>query len=448
MAEMAPAAGGQAQEAVAETYERIAADGATGIFIELVDRSSAMTMAAAVDAAVAAGAPLPLAGRTLAVKGNIDVAGHRTTAGCPAYGTVAEYSAPVVRALEAAGAVVVAIANLDQFATGLVGTRSPHGVCPNAHWPGLVSGGSSSGSAVAVARGLVDLALGTDTAGSGRVPAAANGIVGMKPTRGRLSTVGVVPACRSLDCVSTFATSVDGAARAADVAAGYDPADPWSTPVPVRHVGPNRPLRIGIPTASALTFDSDPEGPARFADAVATVLGALEGEPVAIDLEPFLAACSLLYGGAFVAERYAAVGAFVDDHRDEVDPVVGAIISAAGRVPAWHLARDLEALARFRRASEQAWAAADVLMVPSVPRLPTLAEVAADPIGPNAVLGTYTNFVNLLDLCAVTLPVEEPRPSRPPFSVTLLAPAWSDALAVDAARRISARDSAASLRTR
>ena len=200
---------GTAVDAVDAAFDRIAADGSTGIFIEIVDRSRALAAAAVVDAAVAAGEERPLAGQTLAVKGNIDVAGHRTTAGCPSYGSIPRQSAAVVQALEAAGAVVVGITNLDQFATGLVGTRSPYGACPNAHWPALVSGGSSSGSAVAVARGLVDLALGTDTAGSGRVPAAANAIVGVKPTPGRLSTRGVVPACRSLDCVSTFGRTVD-----------------------------------------------------------------------------------------------------------------------------------------------------------------------------------------------------------------------------------------------
>jgi allophanate hydrolase len=426
----------RAAEAVAAALERIDVDGEAGVFIEVVDRSRALAAAAVVDAAVAAGEALPLAGRTLAVKGNIDVAGHRTTAGCPSYGVVPAESAPVVEALEAAGAVVVGITNLDQFATGLVGTRSPHGACPNAHWPDLVSGGSSSGSAVAVARGLVDLALGTDTAGSGRVPAAANGIVGVKPTPGRLSTRGVVPACRSLDCVSTFARSVDAAVLAADLAAGYDPRDPWSA-VPCTRPPLEGPVRVGVPSPAALDYDGDPSGPPRFAEAVANLLESIAAEPSAIDLDPFLAAGRLLYGGAFVAERYAAVGSFLDTDRADVDPVVRDIIQGAANVPAWQLARDRDSLARLRRATEATWRAADVIAVPTVPRIPRAAEVRADPVGPNAVLGTYTTFANLLGLCALTLPTEPFGADRPPFSVTLIGPPWADALLAGVARRLS-----------
>ena len=405
-----------------------------------MEPGAALAAASEVDARVAQGEALPLAGRTLAVKGNIDVAGLPTTAGCPAFAHEPARSAAVVRSLTAAGAVVMGTTNLDQFATGLVGTRSPYGVCPNAHWDGLVSGGSSSGSAVAVAAGLVDLSLGTDTAGSGRVPAAANGIVGIKPTRGMLSTAGVVPACASIDCVSVFARTVDLAATAVAVAAGTDDDDPWSRPAPPPDTGgPRGAVRVGVPHADSLTFDGDRAGAGRFAAAVDGLLGATGGVEVGVDVEPFLAAGRLLYDGAFVAERHAAVGAFVDAHPDDVDPVVGGIIAAAGRLPAWRFAADLTTLQTHRARARKAFGAIDVLVVPSVPRVPTVAEVQADPIGVNSMLGTYTNFVNLLDLCAVTVPV----PTRwddgngPPTSVTLIAPAWHDDVLVALARQVT-----------
>lgn len=422
-----------AAAAVERSLVAIAADGRSGIWIELVDPAVARAAAEVVDRRVAAGEVLPLAGRTLAVKDNIDVAGLPTTAGCPAYAYRPEDDAPVVRALVDAGAVVVGKTNLDQFATGLVGTRSPYGVCPNAHWPGLVSGGSSSGSAVAVASRMVDLALGTDTAGSGRVPAAANGIIGVKPTRGRLSTAGVVPACRSLDCVSVFARTVAEASVAVAVAAG-SPVAPVSPVSPVDGV-----LRLGVPGPAELSFDGDPAGPGRFERALASLVAATgsvgaagaspAGASVAeVDLAPFSAAAALLYDGSFVAERYDAVGAFVDAHLDEVDPVVGPIISAAAAHPGWAVFRDQAELRRLVAVTAPVWASVDVLVVPSVPRVPTVAEVAADPVGVNAMLGTYTNFVNLLDLCAVTVPVPAAAGGLdgPPPSLTLIAPAGAD----------------------
>lgn len=431
--------------AVESAFERIAEDGRTGIWIELVDRDRARAAAAHVDERVRLGEHLPLAGRTLAVKGNIDVDGVDTTAGCPAYSFRPERSAAVVRALTAAGAVVVGVTNLDQFATGLVGTRSPYGVCPNAHWNGFISGGSSSGSAVAVAAGMVDLALGTDTAGSGRVPAAANGIVGFKPTRGRISTAGVVPACASLDCVSVFARTVEAAALAVSLAEGPDRDDPWSR-TGTQAVPPSGEYRLGVPDPDALSFDGDRGGSARFNAAVSRLLGDRAAgtgaiarpatEAVTVDVEPLLGAGRLLYDGAFVAERYSAVGAFVDRHRDRVDAVVGAIISASGQIPAWRLARDVTAVQRLRRASVELFERIDVLVVPSVPRVPTVDEVLADPIASNSMLGTYTNFVNLLDLCAVTVPTPTSLDPdhRPPTSVTLIAPAWHDDVLVELSR--------------
>ncbi len=363
---------------------------------------------------------LPLAGLTLAVKDNIDVAGLPTTAGCPAFAYQPTTDAAVVAALRAAGAVVIGKTNLDQFATGLVGVRSPYGIAPNACADGLIPGGSSSGSAVAVATGMVDVALGTDTAGSGRVPAACNGIVGLKPTRGRVSTRGVVPACRSLDCVSFFARDVSTAGLVASLASGADAADPWSRSSPKRAV-PTRPLRVGVPAELAAI----PAGTAALAAAGVSL--------VDVDLAPFVAAGDLLYGGAFVAERYEAVGAFVDAHRADVHPVVGEIIGAAACVPAWQLFRDQTELARLRALTTPVWDDIDVLAVPSVPRVPTVDEVLAEPLAVNSMLGTYTNFVNLLDLCALTVPVGGPAPSAPPPSITLIAPAWSDDLLVSLA---------------
>ena len=439
--------------AVRAAYDRIAADGRPGIWIELIDQRQALAAAEVVEGRLAAGEDLALAGLTAAVKGNIDVAGWATTAGCPDFGAVPAVSAPAVVALERAGAVVVGITNLDQFATGLVGTRSPHGICPNAFWPELISGGSSSGSAVAVAAGMVDLALGTDTAGSGRVPAAANGIVGLKPTRGAVSRAGVVPACRSLDCVSVFARTVEVASAAFDALALTvpDDADPWAARPAPRDRGPlGRGIRIGAAPVERLSFDGDPDGAPRYWTMIDQLQQfGLDIEPV--ELAPFLAAGDLLYEGAFLAQRYEAVGHFVDAHRDRVDPVVGEIISAGARVTGWEVFRDLAELERLRSQAEPLWDRIDVLAVPTVPRLPTLAEVLDDPFGPNRMLGRYTNFVNMLDLCAFTLPMAEitratDRPadpsgvnaSGPPPSLTFIAPAWSESLLIDLATRVMA----------
>ncbi len=422
---------------------RIADDGRSGIWIEVLERDEVMEAAAAVDRRRADGEALPLAGRTLAVKGNIDVGGHRTTAGCPSYGDVAARSAPAVAALERAGAVVVGITSLDQFATGLVGTRSPYGICPNAHWAPLVSGGSSSGSAVAVAAGLVDLAFGTDTAGSGRVPAAANGIVGVKPTRGRCSTLGVVPACRSLDCLSMFATSVELAHESLALVAVQptEPNDPWRRRGELDGV-PDRPLRIGIPVAADLRFDGDPDGRARFEAAVEVLAGSLAASGAApmlygFDLLPFLEAGALLYDGAFVAERYEAVGSFLERDRQDLDPIVREVVLGGASVAGWEVFRDMGELARLRQRTVATWSEVDLLVVPSVPRVPTVAEVQAEPIAVNRMLGTYTDFVNLLDLAAVTIPVGPPAPGGPPTSLTLIGRAWSDDVLASVASRVS-----------
>lgn len=436
-------AAASAVEAVERCHAAIDADPRQGIWISHVERSVALARAATVDRRVGAGEELPLAGHTVAVKDNIDVAGLPTTAGCPSYAYAPATSAPAVAALQAGGAVVVGKANLDQFATGLVGTRSPYGTCPNAHWDGLVSGGSSSGSAVAVAAGHATLALGTDTAGSGRVPAAANGIVGVKPTRGRISTLGVVPACRSLDTVSVFAATVADARLAAEVAAAWPtgPDDAWRRDEDrTRRAGAGGAVRIGVPRPGGLTFHGDAAGPARFARALDGLVGALgPAEVVDVDLEPFVAAGALLYGGSLVAERYAAVGAFLEGRPADADPVVSSIILAAAALPAWQVFADQDELRRLAARTVPTWAQVDVLVVPSVPRIPTVAEVAADPIGVNAMLGTYTNFVNLLDLAAVTVPVlaASTDGDAPPPSITLIGPAGSDVLLCDLAGRLA-----------
>jgi allophanate hydrolase len=425
---------------VRAAYERIEAADRPEVWITLRPLEEALADAVAVEARLEAGEKLPLAGCTLAVKDNIDVAGLPTTAGCPAYAYDPEVSAPAVERLVAAGAIVLGKTNLDQFATGLVGTRSPYGAVRDALRPDRVSGGSSSGSAVAVALRMADLALGTDTAGSGRVPAAFQGLAGIKPTRGLVPTLGVVPACRTLDCVTVLARELALAERAMGLMTGPTAADPTSRSWP-----PDAPLgappapRVGIPPAEQLGA-LGPGGAEAFAVAVARV-AETGARLVEIDLEPFLAAARLLYDGAFVAERHAAVGAFVRAHRDAVDPTVGAIVDAAGDLAAHDLVSDGERLDRLRLDAATQLAAIDALLLPTVPDQPTIADVAADPVGVNSRMGTYTNFCNLLDLCAVAVPAGEAAGGH--FGVTVLAPAFADRVAADVAGLLAGAGDAA-----
>ncbi|WP_395307625.1 allophanate hydrolase [Mycobacterium sp. AMU20-3851] len=373
--------------------------------------------------------PPPLAGLVAAVKNNIDIAGIATTAACPSYATdPAPRDAGVVARLRAAGAVIIGATNLDQFATGLVGTRSPHGAVRDARRPDRISGGSSSGSAVAVALGLVDIALGTDTAGSGRVPAALQGIVGIKPTVGVVPTDGVVPACRSYDVVTVFARDVDTADTAMGVLAGG--ARPFPPDAPL--AAPPR-SRIAVPRELP---GLSPEWQQLFR-AAADRLRDQDAEIIEIDLAPFLEAARLLYDGGLVAERHEAVGEFIDAHRGapHLDPTVAGIITAAGAVPATRLLADRVRLAELTVAAMAELGDCEALLIPTTTGHPTIAEVNADPVGVNSRMGAYTNFCNLMDLCAVAVPSgTDSRGTQ--FGVTVVARAGADALALDLARLV------------
>ncbi|MEV7802851.1 allophanate hydrolase [Microbispora sp. NPDC088329] len=408
-----------ALERVRRAYTRIAETDRPEIWIDLRPQAEVEAEAAAVDARVTGGEDLPLAGRLLAVKGNIDVAGLPTTAGCPSYAYRPEADAPAVARLRAAGAIVLGTTNMDQFATGLVGTRSPYGAVRAATDPARISGGSSSGSAVAVALGPADLALGTDTAGSGRVPAAFNGIVGIKPTRGLIPAGGVVPACRSLDCVSVFARTLPEAQQAVALMTGPSSA----APRPARRPGP---WRLAVPPTAGLGTLAP--GWAEAYETTAARLASAGVEIGPIDPGPFLEAAALLYQGAFVAERYAAVGAFVDALAGrggpDLDPTVASIVTAARDLPAHRLFADRERLAALRERALALLGDRDALLLPVTPRHPTLAEVAADPVGVNSELGRFTNFVNLFDMCALAVPAGQV--DGLPYGVMLVGRAHAD----------------------
>jgi allophanate hydrolase len=412
-------------DTAARTFARIREVDDPAIFIAL--REEAAVQAEAQALAARGNSQLPLYGVPVAVKDNIDVAGIATTAGCPAFAYTPARDATVIARLRAAGALVIGKTNLDQFATGLVGMRSPYGMPRNPLRGDLVCGGSSSGSAVAVATGIVPLALGTDTAGSGRVPAALNNIVGLKPSLGLLSNAGVVPACRSLDCVSIFALAAEDAFAALAAIAGPDAADPYSRAIPLGTMAaPPAGLRIAVPRAADRIFHGDREAEAAF-DGALRIAERLGAGLVEIDLASFFEAARLLYEGPWVAERTAAVGEFIAQHPDKVHPVTRQIIGGGARANAVELFHGLHRLAELRAATREALAGIDALMVPSVPRPATVAEVEADPFGPNAVLGTYTNFVNLLDMAGLACPVSLGRHGTP-YGVTFLGPSGSDAL--------------------
>ena len=374
---------------------------------------------------------LPLYGIPFAVKDNIDVAGLPTTAACPAFSRLPERSATVVEKLEAAGAILVGKTNLDQFATGLVGTRSPYGAVPNAFRPEYISGGSSSGSAVTVARGAVSFSLGTDTAGSGRVPAGLNNIVGLKPSRGLVSARGVVPACQSLDCVSVFTLTVPDAVAVLEAARGYDPEDPWSRELQLS--APRLPERFTFALPEQLEFHGDAHAMHAFNEAVDRLEG-LGGKAVRIDFSLYLEAAALLYEGPWVAERLAAIRPFFEKHPDQVHPVVRKIIEGGAKHSAADLFAGLTRIEALKKAAAQLWKRADVMVVPTAPTAYTIEEVLAEPFLNNRRLGHYTNFVNLLDLAACAVP-SSMRPDGLPSGITLIAPAGSDLALADLAQR-------------
>ena len=420
------------EETVARCYARIRARGDKAIFIILREEAEALAEARALQAAGKAG--LPLYGIPVAVKDNIDVAGLPTTAACPAFSYMPAHDATAVARLRAAGAIVIGKTNLDQFATGLVGVRSPYGVPRNSFDDDMVPGGSSSGSAVAVASGLVPLALGTDTAGSGRVPAGFNNIVGLKPSLGLISTHGLVPACRTLDCISIFALTVDDAWAALEVAAGPDPADSYSRNRPAGRPGamPSG-LRLGVPIPGQRLFFGDKQYEAGYGAALDR-LKRLGCDIVEIDVEPFYETARLLYEGPWVAERTIVAQKLLASDPDAIHPVTREITVGGLRPTAIDAFAAFYKLERLRRVSDYIFAhQIDALALPTAPTAYTVKQVLADPIQLNSRLGTYTNFVNLLDLCGLALPASMTDKGLP-FGITLLAPGGQDARLAEVGR--------------
>jgi allophanate hydrolase len=411
-------------QTVARSFQRIRDHNDPAIFISLRDEKEALAEAEALSAKDAA--QLPLYGVPVAAKDNIDAIGLPTTAACPAFAYSPSHDATAVARLRAAGAIVIGKTNLDQFATGLVGVRSPYGIPTNPMRADLIPGGSSSGSAVAVSAGLVPLALGTDTAGSGRVPAMLNNIVGLKPSLGLISTAGVVPACRTLDCVSIFSLTVDDAMTALAAMAGPDGADPFSRNCPLAEMAafPSK-LRLGVPRPGQLIFFGDKASEAAYGEALKrwTELGATLVE---FDLEPFHETARLLYEGPWVAERYLVIKSLLASSPEAIHPVTREIIIAGARLSAADTFAALYRLQALRKIAERAFTDIDALVLPTAPTVYSTAQVLANPLELNSRLGTYTNFVNLLDLCGLALPAAI-RPDNIPFGITLLAPAGQDA---------------------
>ncbi len=418
-------------DVVEEVLARIAAAGDDRVWISRFSDDELRARARELQALLestrpGAGAP-PLLGIPFAVKDSIDVAGLDTTVACPAYAYAPVRSAPIVERLEAAGAICVGKTNLDQFASGLVGVRSPYGVSRNPFHPDYIPGGSSSGSAVAVSSGLVSFSLGTDAAGSGRVPAALNDVIGLKPTRGLVSTAGFVPACRSVDCPSVFARSCADAWRVLEVIAGYDDTDPYSRADAVRDPRPGLTgaFRFAVPAACDLEFEGDADAERLYREAVAT-LEAMGGTRVEIDYAPFLQAGALLYEGPWVADRLQFLGRFLAERGDALHPVTREIIAGGGRFSAVEAFAALDRLELLKREAARILRDVDALVLPTTPTTYTVAAVEADPFELNRRLGYYTTFVNLLDLSALAVP-NGFRGDGLPQGVTLIAPALGDA---------------------
>lgn len=412
-------------ELVESLYERIHAFTGRGIWISLVPFERTLERARALGEHDPAS--LPLYGIPFAIKDNIDLAGTPTTAGCPAYAYTPQQTAFVVERLIKAGALPIGKTNLDQFATGLVGTRSPYGACLNSFNPEFISGGSSAGSAVAVALELVSFALGSDTAGSGRIPAAFNNLIGLKPSLGRLSPRGMVPACRTLDCMSIFALDAADAALVCRIAEGFDPEEPYSRAIQApRRLAPagSGAFRFGVPRADQLEFFGDPDSAQLFEQA-ALRLEQLGGRRNAVDFEPFAEAARLLYEGPWLAERYLVAEALLERADDAVLPVTRQIIER-GRTPSAAMAFSAQyRLQSLRRAAERVWRDIDVLLTPTAATIYRISEIQAEPIQLNTNLGYYTNFMNLLDLAGVAVPAGFTRRGLP-FGVSLVGEAWSD----------------------
>jgi allophanate hydrolase len=411
------------RDVVRAAIERAEADAALNVWIERCDQRA---LARADELADHPREGRPLYGVPFAVKDNIDVAGVPTTAACPAYEYEPDATATVVAALHEAGAVLLGKTNMDQFATGLVGTRSPYGVCRNAHDPGLIAGGSSSGSGVAVARGQVSFALGTDTAGSGRVPAALNGLVGYKPTRGLVSTDGVVSACRTLDCVAVFAPTAADARRVGGVVVGYDPADPYSRPAAdAVALSASAPDSFTVGVFPDYRWFGDGDAPDLFRSAVDRIEAA-GGETVTVPWEPFRAAAELLYEGPWVAERLSVVGELLAERPDALLAITREIIAEGAEYTAVDTFEAMYDLQEYRRDVTEVFDEVDVLLTPTTATTYTVEAVEAAPRETNSTLGHYTDYVNLLDLAAVSVPAGT-RSDGAPLGVTIVGPADEDA---------------------
>jgi allophanate hydrolase len=417
-------------DVVDEIFSRLSVVDDPAIFIHLCDQDLLREQAAALGAF---DPNRPLWGIPFAAKDNIDVSGIPTTAACPAYAYTPDTDAFVIEKLKAAGALMIGKTNLDQFATGLVGVRSPFGAPRNAVDPLVVPGGSSGGSGVIVGHGIVSFALGTDTAGSGRVPAALNNIVGLKPSLGALSASGVVPACRTLDTISVFALTVDDAYAAFDVAAEYDAQDAYARSfAPEKlHAVPEA-LRVGVPNADTIEFFGDAIQQRAFQRDVAA-LAARGAQITELDFTPFYDVADMLYRGAWVAERYTVIEDLLKTNPDAVHPVTRQIICHAESLSAADAFRGIYRLQELKRVADAVLSDIDLLCVPTIPTFYSVADLEADPVTPNSNLGTYTNFVNLLDMCGIAVPTD-PREDGRPGSVTLLARAGQDALTASVAR--------------
>ena len=377
---------------------------------------------------------LPLYGIPFAIKDNIDLANVPTTAGCAEYAYTPEKSAAVVQRLIDAGAIPIGKTNLDQFATGLVGTRSPYGACKNSINPAYISGGSSAGSAVSVALGMVSFSLGTDTAGSGRIPAAFNNLVGIKPSLGLLSTTGVVPACRTLDCVSIFAKNTQDASAVLQVAQGFDALDAYSREGLNQIENWHEIFTFGVPKQNQLAYFNDNESPQLFQQAVSK-LELMGGKAVDIDFAPFIETAKLLYDGPWVAERYAAIKDFFDAKPDSIYPITKQIIGNAKKLSAADTFNAMYKLKALQRQAKEVWQNIDVLATPTAGTIYTIAQVQADPIQTNTNLGYYTNFMNLLDMAAIAVPTGF-YANGIGFGITISAPAFSDNALINLANRL------------